>query len=319
MVAGRRQEESDVVSDSGYPGFPLALIDLVRCQRDGGRLTVTAASTDAATTYLLHGELRCATCGAPSRVVDGVLDLLSAQQPLDPIRADEIAARDREAPVYDTAFFSDVDNEMEIPSTLHGLALDGKVVADLGCGTGRITVHLLPRARQVLAADYSLSSLHTLRRKIGGYGNVGLVLADATQLRLAEQAFDLTVSTQVMEHIPTAELRLTFLQHIRECLPPGGDVVLTAYHYSLRKRLLRDRSGFHGNTIYYHRFAVRELRDEVAQVFAVAEARPIQLRLPAVHRLPLPWGRISRTAERVPVLRDLGHLVLVRAKNVTSA
>jgi ubiquinone/menaquinone biosynthesis C-methylase UbiE len=313
MSADCRQQGAEVAADSAYPGFPRALVDLVRCQRDGGRLTVAVPAGSGAT-HLCQAELCCVTCSTRHLIVDGVLDLLSIQLPVDPVRSQEIAARDREATVYDTAFFSDADNEMEIPSTLDGLALDGKVVADLGCGTGRITVHLLPRADLILAADYSLSSLHVLARKIGGYGNVGLVLADATQLCLAEGAFDIAVSTQVVEHIPAAELRLAFLQRMRACLRPGGDIVLTAYHYSLRKRLLGDRAGFHGSTIYYHRFAVQELRDEVAQIFTVCEARPIQLRLPAIHRLPLPWGRISRAVERTPVLRDLGHLVLIRAK-----
>jgi ubiquinone/menaquinone biosynthesis C-methylase UbiE len=208
---------------------------------------------------------------------------------------------------------------MEIPSTLDGLALEGKVIADLGCGTGRITVHLLPLANLVLAADYSLSSLQMLARKVGGYGNVGLVLADATQLHLAERVFDIAISTQVLEHIPTPELRQSFLWRIRACLRPGGEVVLTAYHFSWRKRLLCDRAGFHGSNIYYQRFSTRELRDEVAQVFAVSEARPIQLRLPLIHRLPLPWSRISRAVERTPVLNGLGHLVLVRARNVAAA
>jgi ubiquinone/menaquinone biosynthesis C-methylase UbiE len=261
------------------------------------------------------GFLECTTCGKRLPIEDGILNLLEGQLPVDGAAAQEIAARDREAPTFDRRS-SNVRNDMEVPSTLAGVDFSGSDVVDLGCGTGRITSRVIDAAGSVLAIDFSRRSLEVFAEKLRDDAEVGLVLGDVTTVPLARGAFDVALSTQVIEHIPTREARSAFLGFVRRAIRADGVFVCTVYHHDLRSRLGRiEREGTHESGIFYHRFTRREIKAEMKQHFDDVSVRPIKVAVPYLIRLPLPWGPISRALERVPLLNSLGHLLRVVARN----
>lgn len=288
-------------------GFPRNLLRYLICQKDQSPLVpVTEAD------LIADGSVACALCGAPYPVTGGILNLLSGQQPIDQISAQEVAARDADAPAYDQRF-SPVRNATEIPSTLANLDLSHKSVLELGCGTGRLTTLLQGEANHVVAVDFSRESLRILSRKLVPATNVGLVFADATQLQLPEECFDLVLSSQLLEHVSPEDRQKIFAQVWRS-LKPNGSFVFSVYHQSLLRRVRRaPRDGFHQGQIRFHYFSAAELQHEVAQHFSIRDLHPIQIPAP-LRRVGVPAGWLSRKLERVPLLNSFGSLLKVTAQ-----
>jgi SAM-dependent methyltransferase len=296
-----------------YSGFPSRLLTKVRCPTDGGQLTARGGDE-----RIRKGLLECFRCGARYSVEGGIADLLAGQPPVQGSARREIFARDQEATTVDRRHSANRD-DMEILSTLAGLHLSGRSVVDLGCGTGRITSKVIGTAGSVLAVDYSRASLEVFAAKIPDDVEVGLVLADAVRAPLTPDAFDVALSTQVIEHIPTTEERSTFLELVRQGIRMDGVFVCTVYHHDLRSRLGRiRREGIHESGIFYKRFTRREIEAEVARHFEEVAVRPIKVAIPYLVRLPLPWGPVSRALERVPLVNNLGHLLRAVARKPRS-
>lgn len=299
-----------------YSSFPIKMIDLIKCQKEGGDLLIDDSSI--VDDRIADGSLRCVICGAKYYIKDGILDLKSLQKRIDKISFQEVIARDKEAEIYDT-IIGDISNNIEIASVLaHLEKISGKNIAEFGCGTGRFTIELLKDSNQIIALDYSIKSLLVLARKIGNKSNIGLVLADATQVQLARGGFDLTLSCQVLEHIPAEIQRNRFLSRVHEILSRRGIFICTAYHQDLRRRFKKlPVEGFHSSNIFYHNFNTREIKGEMASYFKKLHIHPINIFAPFVRKICLSSSflvRLSRMSEHLPVLNKFGSLILIRAQ-----
>jgi SAM-dependent methyltransferase len=288
-----------------YSEFPVELLRLVGCPEDGGALT--ALVTNGA---IAEGAVRCSACKREFPISEGILRLLCS---LDDVSKQEVAARDQSAATYDDHLAN--RTEAEITATLDGLDLNGKTVADMGCGTGRITRTFLEKAKAVIAVDFSIESLRILAKKVSPNGNLGLVLANAADKVLRPEQFSAAISTQVLEHLPTSEARARFLEQVSGALKEGGEFVITVYHYSLLHRLKRERQdGVHPSGIYFHRFVRKELKQVMERWFEVEEVRPIQAPAFFAAKIGLPVTDVSRFMERVPLANLTGHLLKARAR-----
>lgn len=90
---------------------------------------------------------------------------------------------------------------------------------------------------------------------------------------------------------------------------------------NLRDRFAgRPKSGrYREGGIYRYNFDVAECRAEVAAHFNAVTARPARVYLPLSRTLRLPVERLSRLAERVPLVNRLGELVLCTAADPVEA
>lgn len=94
-------------------------------------------------------------------------------------------------------------------------------VLDLGCGDGRLTTAL--HWERLVAADVSGLALERVRRRVP---EAELVLLDAdAPLPLADNAFDLVLCAETIEHVRDVQL---LVSEIRRVLRPGGRLALTA-------------------------------------------------------------------------------------------
>jgi SAM-dependent methyltransferase len=91
---------------------------------------------------------------------------------------------------------------------------------DLGCGDGRLGAEL--DARELTAADVSQVALERARRRLPAARLVDLD-PDAP-LPLADNAFDLVLCVETIEHVRDVQL---LLSEIRRVLRPGGELALT--------------------------------------------------------------------------------------------
>ncbi|MDX1440341.1 MAG: class I SAM-dependent methyltransferase, partial [Rubricoccaceae bacterium] len=162
-------------------------------------------------------EPRCGKCGWLGEVRGSVWVLLSKDDRQDPVFAryldnyDRISRDDLNAPILDLRY---VTHQAANLARLVGDVGNADVL-DLGCGQGFLTRTLLARgARSVIAVDIAMPYL----TQIGRNARVRPVCANAENLPF-ENAFDVAVSTDVMEHV----LNLgAFLYSLNRALRPGG-------------------------------------------------------------------------------------------------
>ncbi|HLZ88512.1 MAG TPA: class I SAM-dependent methyltransferase [Puia sp.] len=104
--------------------------------------------------------------------------------------------------------------------------IDGRVVADIGCGTGRHWNKLLShRPARLVGYDVSSGMLDILRKK---YPQAETYLLQGGLLsELGTGSVDLVVSTLTIAHIPNIVAALVEWNRI---LKPGGEMILTDYH-----------------------------------------------------------------------------------------
>ncbi len=226
---------------------------------------------------MMEGTLRCRACGRTHEVREGIARMLP--EDLTPSRnhsnddaahqkRSEMQARDSQVEEYDRMWHLNLFGLVEIPAMLLNLSLSpAHTLLEAGSGTGRMTPEFAARCAHLVSIDFSWESLRACRRKLARVGvrNVDLILADLCNLPLRAEAFDRVVSGQVLEHIPTRDARESAVSELARVLKAGGNLVLSAYQYSLLMRLFGQKEGTHEGGIYFFRFTRNELRDLLAR------------------------------------------------------
>lgn len=114
-----------------------------------------------------------------------------------------------------------------------GLALQGRDVVELGCGTGKNTVFLAQHARSLVGLDFSPGMLGQARRRIGD-AHVRFVQHDIRKpWPLADESSDIVVANLVLEHVQ--ELGRIFAE-VARILRPGGELLICELHPERQRR-----------------------------------------------------------------------------------
>jgi ubiquinone/menaquinone biosynthesis C-methylase UbiE len=171
----------------------------------------------------------------------------------------EMTARDDQVDQYDANIPLMLFGAVEIPYTINLLDLSsGDSLLEAGCGTGRMSSRLASHVKELIAIDFSAKSLveNDVKLQAAGAKNVHLIQADICNLPLKSELFNKAVSCQVLEHVPTEELRQRAVEEITRSVKPGSTVVISAYQHS---RWTKDKEGEHDGGIPYFRFTEEEL------------------------------------------------------------
>ncbi|HSS33736.1 MAG TPA: class I SAM-dependent methyltransferase [Solirubrobacterales bacterium] len=97
---------------------------------------------------------------------------------------------------------------------------DGPIL-DLGCGTGRVALHLARRGHQVLGLDIDPELIATLKARAEGLP-LETVLADARDFRLDREVALALAPMQTLQLLDDAEDRTACLRCVANRLLPGG-------------------------------------------------------------------------------------------------
>lgn len=127
-------------------------------------------------------------------------------------------------------------------------AQGGGLVADVGCGTGRITGHLRDLGLDAFGVDLSPGMIDVARRDHPG---VRFDLGSMTDLALADASVTGLVAWYSLIHIPDDEIS-SVLAHFRRVLRPGGPLLLS-FHVGDASRLKTEGYGGHPMKVYVHR------------------------------------------------------------------
>jgi SAM-dependent methyltransferase len=108
---------------------------------------------------------------------------------------------------------------------LEAETLGGRTVVDVGTGTGRLALHLAPRARRVLGIDTDAGALVEARRQAhrAGLTNVVFVVADAEQI----DYHALGGPDVVVAHLCMSD---AIVARAGAGLPAGGVLAFAAFH-----------------------------------------------------------------------------------------
>ena len=159
-----------------------------------------------------------ASCGWQGESRDGVPVFLSRADRQDPVLAeylhnyDAVADEDLVRPILDDHYvLNQAANLVSYMGDLKGLE-----ICDLGCGQGQLSKALLERGGppHITAVDIALSYL----RRLTAVPGVTPVLANAENLPFAD-AFDIVVTTDVMEHVLNVG---SFLYALNRAIRKGG-------------------------------------------------------------------------------------------------
>jgi SAM-dependent methyltransferase len=97
----------------------------------------------------------------------------------------------------------------------------GGPVLDLGCGTGRVALHLASRGYDAIGLDSDAELLAALERRAAGL-SVRTVHADARDFALGESVALALAPTHLLQLLPGSEDRVEALRRVAEHLRPGG-------------------------------------------------------------------------------------------------
>ncbi|MGQ9487718.1 MAG: methyltransferase domain-containing protein [Armatimonadota bacterium] len=250
-------------------------IEILRCPFDRSRLS-------------LQGEaISCSHCGRAFPIVDGIPSLISPDLATSHAREEwlskqsEMQARDAQARQYDRLLGLMLMSPVERRMTLRALrvkAVGFHVVAEIGCGTGRMLQHLATVADTVIGVDFSLESLKLCRKRmkhLGKWDATLLVHADACFLPLPDTTLDAVASCQLLEHLPSDRLRQQVLAEIARVLKPEGRYAVSGYHWSWLTRWNGTKQGVHDGGIYYYRFTYQEFHAMISAHLSVESLRSV--------------------------------------------
>jgi len=124
----------------------------------------------------------------------------------------------------------------------------GGLVADVGCGAGRITAHLRQLDVNAFGIDLSPGMIDVARRDHPG---LRFEVGSMTNLALADASIAGLVAWYSLIHVPDDELGPVF-HHFRRVLRPGGSLLLS-FHIGDESQLKTEGYGGHPMHLYVHR------------------------------------------------------------------
>ena len=288
-----------------YGGFPVALVGLLRCPADSNELRLEVPTT---TERIVDGSLVCRHCARTFPVRGGVVSLLP-EAPLHPESENEMTRRDQKAEVIARSggvdWHSDFTEATEVRPTLAALGpVAGKVIAELGCGTGRYTARLIRAGATVLAVDLSAASLRLLAARIDSSNNVGLLQADVTKLQLLPESVDAALST-LHSNLPDRDHRMAAVRMGAHALRDNGRYVVSMHYHGLRDLLTGVPAAGHyaENGIFRYHMRPDEARREMSPFFDRITIQKINANVPGL-------GWLGTMGGRLPLAREFARLML---------
>ena len=117
----------------------------------------------------------------------------------------------------------------------------GKIAADIGAGSGFITVGLIHKGLQVIVVDQSEMMLAEMKKKFTHVGEIDYRIGIAENLPIPNETVDYAFANMYLHHVETPPKAIEEMVRI---LKPGGKLVITdldEHHFEFLKDEHHDR------------------------------------------------------------------------------
>lgn len=106
---------------------------------------------------------------------------------------------------------------------LHGGNPRARRALEIGCGLGRLMVHLARHFGEIHGVDVSDEMVRMAREKLAGIPHAHVHLTGGADLAaFADDSFDFVYSYAVFQHVPSREIVFAYMKEARRVLKPGG-------------------------------------------------------------------------------------------------
>lgn len=137
---------------------------------------------------------------------------------------------------------------MDVPGYLYTVAevvriLDlqkGESFADIGCGSGLISMSLAPWLKNIYAMDISESLIERAGRNLKGMDNVNFQVGNITKIPLEDNKVNKLLAYSVLQYLGNEDAALKALAEVARVLKPGGRALLAANPDPSRRKSYED-------------------------------------------------------------------------------
>ena len=129
-----------------------------------------------------------------------------------------------EAEIYDS--FAQAEDAPGLVLSVLKPLVAGKMVLDLGCGTGKYLELLAPHAAHITGIDAAAAQLAIAARRTEGIANVSLLAGDALDAALPSASYDIVLACWMLGTIADEAKQKAILGRCEGLLSPGGSLVL---------------------------------------------------------------------------------------------
>lgn len=220
------------------------LLSILCCPACAGDLALKTSRAEGGET--LEGELACAGCGKAYPVTNGVPRFVETDNYVRNFSFEWLFYRKTQLDSHNRAESSKKDFILKTGRT--PADLKGKLVLDVGCGTGRFMEVAGAEGAETVGVDLSFA-VETAAENMRGKEKAHVVQADVFHLPFKPGVFDFIYSLGVLHHTPST--REAFLK-LPPLLKPAG--AASIWVYSAETRYERVRNAF---TDFYRFFTCR--------------------------------------------------------------
>jgi len=184
---------------------------------------------------------------------------------------------------------------------------------DAGCGTGLSSRILGARCSTVVAVDYSLESLRTLKSK--GLQNVIVVQADLTALPFQEAAFDACVCANTLQHFRPHDAQGRAVAELSRVTKQNGVMSVSVHHYSRTKRKagwIKEGKPGQPGIDYIFRFTRRDLLEILPNSITMGVGYYNMLKVPFFGSRC--QNLLGAFAGRIAAILGYGHMLIAVAR-----
>lgn len=129
-----------------------------------------------------------------------------------------------QASVYES--FSQAEDAPKKVAGFLRLRIEGKIVLDFGCGTGKFIPEFAPLAKTYWALDISENQLSIAKEKAKKFDNVKLVKIDGAKIPLESNSVDTVLVAWVIGSIHNLETRGKIVKELKRVVKESGSIYL---------------------------------------------------------------------------------------------
>lgn len=101
---------------------------------------------------------------------------------------------------------------------------EGDRIADIGAGTGYMTIGLIDKNVEIIAVDQSKTMLDTMRKKIGNNKRVKYCVGESENIPITDNYIDCIFANMYLHHVKNP---FKSIKEMSRTLKPGGKLILT--------------------------------------------------------------------------------------------